>query len=112
MYKFPFGAMTTLNPVADEDDLFTCEITNMKTRIVIPELAGDSEITLTAGADLEEGAEVIIDVADNGANDLAMGDNIVAPGLTGVADDRDTITLTYLGGQFVGGAWAKVVDAA
>jgi hypothetical protein len=76
-------------------------------------LSAATIVNLIPASDLEPGTEVHIDVVQGGTGrNVSLEDNIVAPDLTGVANDRDTITLKWNGTEFIGGAWAKVVDAA
>lgn len=111
MYKYPFGKATELAPAHQANHAITIE--NSLTIIKLAGMTSATDVDLTAGADLEDGAEVIIDATQNGTGrNVTLGDNIVAPDLVGVANDRDTIRLKYYGGEFVGGAWSKVVDAA
>lgn len=74
-------------------------------------------LSLTAHKDLRIGSKVKVDIAQGatGRNVTfgAAGSTIVATVLTGVALDRDVITLTWDGVAFVADyVWAKVVDAA
>lgn len=73
-------------------------------------------LSLTASKDLRIGSRVKVDIAQGatGRNVTfgSAGDTIVAPALTGVANDRDVIELVWDGTAFVGGTWQKIVDAA
>jgi hypothetical protein len=65
---------------------------------------------------LQIGAKVVIDFTQ-GATPYNLtfgstGDTITAPDLTGVANDRDTISLIWTGTEFVGETvWQKIIDA-
>lgn len=107
--KFPFGPAESLAPAHTATHNITIE--NMRTHIKLSPTAAIT-INLSAGANLEVGAEVLIDVVQDGTGrNVTLGTGIVAPDLTGVANDRDTIRLEWNGTEFIGGAWAKVVDA-
>ena len=109
--KWPFGYATKLAPAAAATH--DIEIENNKTFISLTGLAQATTVNLTADVELEAGAEVIIDVVQGGTGrNVTLGDNIVAPDLTGVANDRDKITLVWNGTAGVGGSWDKVIDAA
>lgn len=74
-------------------------------------------LSLTASKDLRIGSKVKVDIAQGatGRNVTfgSAGSTIVATVLTGVANDRDVISLTWDGVAFVAdGVWAKIVDAA
>lgn len=109
--KYPFGKATKLAPAYAAVQAIT--IDNQLTFLTLAALTGACELDLTAGDDLEAGAEVVIDVIQGATGrNVTLDANIVAPDLVGVANDRDTITLKWDGTAFVGGAWAKVIDAA
>ena len=112
--KYPFGAADIQTP-ADAETI-NVDITDQLTILTMPTLGGNRTLNLSASEELMPGAVVFIDQAQNGTGrDLAFGSGgstIAAPDLTGVANDRDTIALMWNGSAFVGGAWAKVVDAA
>lgn len=74
-------------------------------------------LSLTASKDLRIGSKVKVDIAQGatGRNVTfgSAGNSIVAPVLTGVASDRDTITLTWDGVAFVADSiWQKILDFA
>lgn len=74
-------------------------------------------LSLTASKDLRIGSKVKVDIAQGatGRNVTfgAAGSTIVATALTGVASDRDTITLTWDGVAFVADTvWQKILDFA
>jgi hypothetical protein len=111
LVKFPFGPATKLAPAHAAVHSITIE--NMLTFLTLSGLAAAIEIDLAAAADLEPGAKVVIDVIQGATGrNVTLDANIIAPDLVGVNLDRDTITLTWNGTAFVGGAWAKVIDAA
>lgn len=110
---WPFGEADVLTP--DYAAEVALEIENNLTIIKAPTLTGALEFTLTADPELRPGAKVIIDVTQGATGQdvtFAAGGDVVAPDLTGVANDRDIIELTWDGSEFVGGLWQKVVDAA
>lgn len=114
--RYPFGDANVV--VIEDEATSTIEIAG-KTIVNGPAaLAQNVTISLTAANEIAIGTEVFFDVkqAATGRN-LAWGtagDTIVAPGLTGVALDRDVLTLIWDGTAFVAkaAAWAKIVDAA
>jgi hypothetical protein len=109
--KYPFGPADKLAPAHTAVHSITIE--NQLTFITLQGMTAAIEVDLTPGADLEVGAEVVIDVIQGATGrNVTLDAAIVAPDLVGVNLDRDTITLRWNGTAFVGGAWAKVVDAA
>lgn len=113
---FPFADAE----VADLPDAGTMNIEIKNTLTILKKSGGFGQavtgLSLTANKDLRIGSRVKIDIAQ-GATPRnvtfgSAGSTIVAPALTGVASDRDTIELVWDGTAFVGGEWAKVVDAA
>lgn len=111
LVKYPFGPATKLAPAHVAVHSITIE--NQLTFITLAGMSAATEVDLTPAADLEPGAEVIIDVVQGATGrNVTLDANIVALDLVGVANDRDTITLTWNGTAFVGGAWEKVIDAA
>lgn len=108
--KYPFGPATELAPAHVANHQITIENT-----LTIIKLAPTAaiEVDLIPAAGLDIGAEVILDVQqDATGRNVTLDAAIVAPDLVGVANDRDKIHLKWDGVAFVGGAWAKVVDAA
>lgn len=111
LVKFPFGKITKLAPAYAANQAITIE--NMLTYIKLTALTGATDVDLIAAEGLEEGAEVIIDVIQGATGrNVTTTTGIISPDLTGVANDRDRIKLTYIGGEFIGGAWEKYYDAA
>ncbi len=109
--KFPFGEASSSAPA--HAATHNIDITNQLTVLKFTSLAAAITINLLPSSELEVGAEVLIDVVQGGTGrNVTLGDNVVAPDLTGVANDRDTIRLMWNGTEFIGGAWDKVVDAA
>lgn len=115
--KFPFGDAKTVTIT----DAATSTITIEDAYTIVSAGTISQAITalsLTAGDDLNVGSRVTFDVLQGatGRNITfgSAGDTIVAPVLTGVANDRDTIDLVWNGSEFVANAaaWAKIVDAA
>jgi hypothetical protein len=111
--KYPFGAADRLTPVPVAGAV-ELTIDNQLTFVSLSGLTEETEISLNPSADLEPGATVIIDVQqgiETDEQDVVFGDDIVAPALTGVFDDRDKITLTWNGVEWLGGVWEKIVNA-
>lgn len=115
--KFPFGEAK----VVALGDAATYNVQIANTRTVLKRTGGLSQavtgLSLTASKDLLIGSQVKVDIAQGatGRNVTfgSAGDTIVAPALTGVASDRDVITLTWDGSAFVADSvWQKIVDAA
>jgi len=115
--KYPFGAAS----VETLEDAATYNVDIANTLTVVKRTGGLAQavtgLSLTASKDLLVGSKVKVDIAQGatGRNVTfgAAGSSIVAPVLTGVANDRDCITLTWDGVAFVADtAWQKVVDAA
>ncbi|MEQ9022868.1 MAG: hypothetical protein RLN82_08930 [Pseudomonadales bacterium] len=74
-------------------------------------------LSLLAGDTLMAGDEVVVDISQGATGrDVTFGSagsTIVAPALTGVANDRDVITLVWTATEFIAKtAWLKIVDAA
>ena len=110
LVKYPFGPATKLAP--DHSAAHSITIDNMLTFISLSGMTANATVALVPAEGLEEGAEVVIDVTQGATGrNITPSTNCVAPALTGVTNDRDTITLKWNGTAFVGGAWAKVVDA-
>lgn len=112
--KFPFGAADVQEPAFAAT--LNQTIKNTLTIVKVTVTAAITGLSLTADSELVIGSKVKVDIIQDatGRNVTfgSAGSSIVAPALTGVADDRDTIELTWDGAAFVGGAWQKVVDAA
>ncbi|ELR69169.1 hypothetical protein C900_05365 [Fulvivirga imtechensis AK7] len=111
--KFPYGPASLETP--DSAAAISVDIKNTKTYVQISPTESVT-LDLVASDELMVGSEVHVDIIqDATGRALAFGntgDTIVAPDLAGVANDRDTILLQWNGTAFVGGVWAKVVDAA
>jgi hypothetical protein len=74
-------------------------------------------LSLTASKDLRIGSKVKVDIAQGatGRNVTfgSAGSSIVATALTGVASDRDVISLTWDGVAFIADTiWQKIFDFA
>ena len=93
--QYPDGAVTRLAP-ADAAAITTEAIWNRKTVIDMPAAGQHTTLNLTIDAELEDGAELVVNM-DQGATpyNLVPGTNIVGDGITGVANDKDTILLQY-----------------
>jgi hypothetical protein len=121
--KFPIGGQERIT--IENAATSTITIANTKTYVEAGTISqAITGLSLTADEELIDGAEVIIDIQQGatGRNVSfgSAGNTIVAPNLTGVADDRDILTLTYVkgstpgSGEFVAklAAWEKIVNAA
>lgn len=114
--NFPFGK-ATLETLGDAAT-YSVDINNTLT--VLKRTGGLGQavtsLQLVANKDLPDGAMVIIDIAQGATGrNVTLGSNCTAPALTGVASDRDVITLTYdaAAAKFVARTvWQKIVDAA
>jgi hypothetical protein len=114
--KYPWGN-------ADKQTLvdaatMTQQITNTLT--ILQRLTGFGQavtgLSLQAAPDLPIGSQVKVDILQGatGRNVTfgSAGSTIVAPALTGDANDRDEIILTWDGSSFVAdGPWAKILAA-
>jgi hypothetical protein len=116
--KYPFGVAATesINDAAVPD---TITISNNLTLVSRAGGFGQAvtALNLLADSGLEIGARVKVDIAQGATGRNVTfgsgGSTIVAPVLTGVADDRDVIWLTWTGSAFVADVvWQKIVDAA
>jgi ribosomal protein L9 len=119
LIKYPFGEAT----VSALADAATMNVTIQNSKTILKATAGFGQavtgLSLTAHDELEDGAEVIVDIKQGatGRNVTfgSVGNAIVAPALTGVALDRDVIRLRYdkTEDKFIAlSAWQKVFDAA
>lgn len=107
--RYPMGPATKLAPAHAAVHNITIDNT---TFLKLTGLAAAITINLAADAGLEPGTEVHIDVVQGATGrNVTPGTGMVAMPLTGVANDRDTLLLKWNGTEFIGGAWAKVVDA-
>lgn len=114
--KFPFGDADVQVPSFSATPNFEIKNTNTVIKIAAPS-AAITALSLTASKDLMPGSKVKVDVTQNGTGRNvtfgSAGSGIVAPALTGVANDRDVIELTWDGSAFVANTvWQKIVDAA
>ena len=113
-------------PFADADvqtlgDTATMTQTITNTYTILQRLTGFGQavtgLSLQAAPDLKIGSRVKIDILQNatGRNVTfgSAGSTIVGQVLTGVASDRDTVTLTWNGTAFIADSvWQKTFDAA
>lgn len=115
--KFPFGdaKAVTITDAATS----TITIEDAYTYVTADTISqAITALSLTAGDDLNIGSRVTFDVQQGatGRNITfgSAGDTIVAPVLTGVANDRDTLDVVWNGTDFAAStaAWNKIVDAA
>lgn len=115
---------THIFPFADADvqsieDAAAVTVTIKSTLTILQGSAFGQNVTLSLAAEpgLRKGSRVIVDVAQGATpRDVAFGsagETIVAPALTGVANDRDLVALVWTGDKFIAEtAWQKIVDAA
>lgn len=118
--KFPFGEAT----VVELEDAATISVDIKNTKTILKASSGFGQavtgLNLVASKDLMDGSEVEVDIQQGatGRNVTfgSAGNAIVAPNLTGVASDRDVLTLRYdkSADKFIAktAAWQKIVDAA
>lgn len=114
--NFPFGKAD----VVDLGDAATYSVDINNTLTIVKRTGGLGQavtsLQLVANKDLMDGSTVIIDIAQGGTGrNVTLGTNCTGPALTGVANDRDVITLTYdaAAAKFVArSVWQKIVDAA
>lgn len=114
--RFPFGP-------ADEQaipDAATSLLTITNTFTILKRTGGLGQavtgLSLLADQGLMKGSKVKVDIAQGatGRNVTfgSAGSTIVAPALTGAANDRDVIELTWTGSAFEADTvWQKIVDA-
>lgn len=109
--KYPFGAADAV--VLEDAASVDLEITNQLTLVTVDTMSQAITVNATAGDTLEEGAEVIfaIDQGATGQN-LVLGTGFEGTGITGVANDKDTLVCRYIGGVFRVISNIKTVDAA
>ncbi|MEQ8547629.1 MAG: hypothetical protein RIC03_06950 [Cyclobacteriaceae bacterium] len=112
--KYPFGAATRLAPSFAAN--LHLAIWNNLTLVVVAVTAA-MQIDLTIDPETEDGAELVIRVEqDATGRAVTLGDGFAANdlGITGVANDIDTITAKYNAttGLFEVVSITKVVDAA
>jgi hypothetical protein len=114
---YPFGKATVenLGDAATYNIAIVDRLTTLKR--VAPLSQAITGLSLTASKDLPDGAEVVVDIAQNAtARNVAFssaGTPIVAPALAATINDRDSIILRYdkAANQFVAkSVWFKVLD--
>ena len=117
--KYPFGPAS----LVELGDAATHNVTIENTLTVVKRTGGFGQavtgLSLTASKDLLDGSEVIVDISQGGTGRNvtfgSVGNAIVAPVLTGVASDRDQITLRYdkAENKFIAKTvWQKIFDFA
>jgi len=110
--NFPFGAadlQTETNPTGTT----AITVSNSKTIVVLDEPSGAVSLDITADDELPIGAELIIDCPQSATGrDVTFNSGAVGAGITGVANDRDVVTLVYNGTTFLQTRVEKIVDAA
>lgn len=115
--KFPFGAADVQNVT----DAATSTISIVDTFTIVNNGNGLSQavtaLSIDAVGDVQIGAKIMFDLLQGatGRNVTfgSAGDTIVAPVLTGVANDRDVLVLVWNGTDWAAetAAWNKIVDA-
>lgn len=110
---WPTGEATVVT--AADAAVIAVEAFNNLTIVNVPALSQAATINVTVDPEIREGAKLIINV-DQGATgrNVTMGTGIVGDDLTGVANDKDTITAVYnsADGAFRITGNHKTVDAA
>lgn len=113
LIKFPFGDADVQSPVFAAT--LNQSVADTLTIIKVTVTAAITDFSINVGSGYTTGSQVKLDIIQDatGRNVTfgATGNTITAPALVGVANDRDTILLTWDGTAFVGGVWEKVVDA-
>lgn len=114
--NFPFGAadQQTITDAATSTVTVTGSFTVLSAGTISQAITA---LSISAVDKLPIGSRLQIDIQQGGTGRNvsfgSAGDTIVAPNLTGVANDRDIIELVWNGTDWVAvGAWFKVVDAA
>lgn len=107
---WPFGAADVLNP-ADAANI-EVSVSNNLTIINIPAMGGNRTLDIDADPELRPGALLMVNV-DQGATarNLALGTGLLGQELTGVINDKDTLTFVWDGAVFRQVALVKNVDA-
>lgn len=85
------------------------------TIVDMPTLTGAPTVNLTADAELRNGAQVIINVDQDGTGrNVTWGSSVEGDDLSGVANDKDTVVMVYnkTAGNFRIVSNHKTVDAA
>ena len=92
--QWPEGKVTRLTPdYAANIDL---DIWNRKTVVDMPALAGAVALNFLPDAELEDGAEVVVNVDQGAAGyNVNFGANIIGDALVGDANDKDTLVFQY-----------------
>lgn len=94
--KYPFGEATVINDLQDLDTLAPAAIWNNLTIIKVPALGQNATLNLTLDSELEDGALLKIDMNQGATGrNLTLGTGFVGSGITGVANDKDTIEAVY-----------------
>lgn len=108
---WPFGPADVLTPEYAAE--MNINIDNNRTIVQLPSLTGAPTLDLVPHAELKVGAEVFIE-ADQGATarNVTFGTNIEGDGITGVANDKESVHLVYNGAKFRVISVTKIVDAA
>ena len=115
--RFPFGDAPIIDlAAAGTQDLI---ISNIKTIVQngTPIAAAITALDIIGSPDLPVGAEIFFDILQGATGyDITFASNedtVIAPVLTGVANDRDVLKLVWNGSAWVAeaAAWAKIKDA-
>jgi len=112
--KFPFGNADVQIVAVSATPSVT--ITDTLTILRQSPTAAVTAFDITAEAGLTVGSMVKVDIIQDATGRNVTfgsgGDTIIAPVLTGVASDRDSIWITWDGTEWTGGVWEKYFDAA
>lgn len=114
--NFPVGKADVVN--LGDAATYSVAINNTLTKVKRTGGLGQAvtSLQLVANKDLMDGSLVIIDITQGATGrNVTLGTNCVGPALTGVANDRDTITLQYdkAADKFTATTvWQKIFDAA
>ena len=108
---WPFGAADKLTPA----DAATIEITpkNRMTVVEMPALSQNTTVDVALEGD-EKVGDILIISADQGGTgyNIILGNNLVGQNLTGVSNDKDTLTFVFDGTAFRQISNVKNEDAA
>jgi hypothetical protein len=92
--QWPSGKVTRLAP--EFAAAIDVDIWNRKSVVDMPALTGATTLNLIPDAEIEDGAEVTVNVDQGAAGyDVAFGSNIVGDALTGAPNDKDTLVFQY-----------------
>ena len=108
--KWPFGPADIQAPAAHAAAP-AITITNGKTFLTLPTMTGAVTLNLTIDADLEAGAELIVQAKSDGtARDITPGTGMTGPVVAGVISKTKVTRYVYNGTSFVNTSLALQID--